>query len=1224
MPLATYARTDFRGGLWGKWSQGRHNDPKYLTALNACLNGLPVETGTWVRRPGFSHAGFTRGGAPGRAIRFDFEEVTAPYSIEFTDGHMRLRSGLAPVTTNDSTAVTSISSANPAVMTVGTAVTWATGDQVFLSGLSPNPLIENRVLALTKLTTTTFSLTDAITGANINGASLAAIGANAVANRILDITTPYIGGSWAMLRSVQAEETAIFLQGTVAPQALSTTADPMGSTFATFQFGAVTFEDGPYLDPPTNGAQLTANQLTGIVQLTLSFPTWVSTTSYAAGDFVTDGSINWESLIDQNINNPPIVSQATNNSTAAGNATLHFASTTNIVVGMTITNSTHSTVIPANTTVLSKTSNTVVMSANATGAGVSNGDTIVFTSPSAWSQTSGNAVVNNGQGFLQTDIGRLIRLFSEPAIWLIGSTYAAGAVVSYNPSGMPGQTTYWQSLTSSNVGNAPGTDLTNWEILEQGGTSSPSIWTWGKITSLLSTIPNNPSGIAQIGNMTGNGGLSAAFNGNTDQNGASSAETSNANSGSTGSSNESITGYVGQNFSGCSTTSYDIQSATVYPSSDEAFAQITLLVEGTGSPTAALSNVNLVAYLYGSNSAPGSATNGTLLGQTAVVSGASYPAIGIGSQTYSFGSGPINISSNNTTTSYKYLWVVFGLSYTITGTKPPFSTLGWTATAALYVAQVELVPPPGTGSTASGVNIELLGPALLYSQTIRTWRLGVYSNTTGWPTCGTYIDGRIALSGVVANRVDMCVANGITNDSAGTTINFAPTDQYDNVLDSSGISVVFDAPDANPLYWMVPDQQGILAGTPGGEWLIYAPTQGGFAPNNIAARRVTKIGVANIEPQRTEHTIVFVQKFLRKIVEYFADVFSGKFTAPNIIQDAKQLTVNDIQELAYQQELAPEVWARVNYGLIGCTYKRDTLMTSQGPTMNGWHQHTLGNSGNIEYLCNGSSVDGNLDALTIVSKDPTTGLRSVLILGDILDEGSTLAEASYVDSGITPTSTSAVAVGAGFPYGGLQLNGLWPLNGLTVTAWLGGLDCGDYVVSNGSIQVPFGDGIGGGQGSFPAATNRNDQGLFTASFVSTGITGNNITMWTGTMPMRVGFTYTSRGQITRPLAPQESGARNGPAFGKQARNHYMMLQVEGTQGVSFGNKFNDLNQPLTAASFKMIDNVTPYTIDQQFTGIYRDQPNTDYSFDEMPCWQVTRPFICNVNAVGAATEAQDI
>lgn len=80
----------------------------------------------------------------------------------------------------------------------------------------------------------------------------------------------------------------------------------------------------------------------------------------------------------------------TNGTTASGNNTLHFASVPSwIVAGMTIRDSTTSASISAGTTVVSTTSTTVVMSANAAGAGVGGTDVITFSAFPAASASSG-------------------------------------------------------------------------------------------------------------------------------------------------------------------------------------------------------------------------------------------------------------------------------------------------------------------------------------------------------------------------------------------------------------------------------------------------------------------------------------------------------------------------------------------------------------------------------------------------------------------------------------------------------------------------------------------------------------------------------------------------------------------------------------------------------------------------------------------------------------------
>jgi hypothetical protein len=68
---------------------------------------------------------------------------------------------------------------------------------------------------------------------------------------------------------------------------------------------AAVFNDGPYLDPFTNGVQATPGAKVGIVTITLAFPAYVATKAYRIGDFVTSGGVNYISLVDQNVGSAP-------------------------------------------------------------------------------------------------------------------------------------------------------------------------------------------------------------------------------------------------------------------------------------------------------------------------------------------------------------------------------------------------------------------------------------------------------------------------------------------------------------------------------------------------------------------------------------------------------------------------------------------------------------------------------------------------------------------------------------------------------------------------------------------------------------------------------------------------------------------------------------------------------------------------------------------------------
>lgn len=1094
MPAASWAQTSFLGGEWSKTAQGRFEDPAYEIALNVCLNGLPIESGAWTRRPGTAHAGTTRGGGQGRVIEFNFAQASA-YTVEFTDGHVRFRSGTSLVTTNDSVGITSISTANPAVVQTAAAVTWATGDQAYFTLLGTTaPTLQNRVFALTKVDTTHFSLSDPVTGANIDGSTLGWISTPAaLINRVLDLATPYVGSLWSSVRGVQTDlplitgstPAMVLLHASFAPYLLQVTAAPTSSAFATFSLAPATFKDGPYLDPVPGGALLTPTNVIGVINLTLSFAAWDSTRAYQTGDFVTFSSVNYQSLSDANFNNQP------------------------------------------------------------------------DTHPALWKQVSaGSALGPNG--FVGSDVGRMIRLLSEPSVWFGGTSYGTGALVAY---GTPA--TYWVSLTSSNLGNIPGTDTTHWAIA-----TNAARWTWGKITGLLNQISQS-TGVA-FGSMTGAGGLAAAFDGVVQQDTTHGAEedATSVNSAFI------LDSYVGKNYSG---SPQKVAFVTLHSSTDAGFTfSVINTTLGPIDQNRSLYFTQTSFFLRGNNSAPASPSDGTLLGSAQVINSAA---------------GPLVITSKDQNTAYNYIWVE--ITSTVAGAALPAGAAFVDITYFHYIAEMQIFSPLGTG-TSTGVTFQILGDPLLSENPVRTFRLGLYSNTTGWPAVGTYHeDGRLWLSGAVPNRID-----GSRSDDP---FNMAPTDPNGSVPDNAAISYTFASKDINPIRWMESDDRGIICGTQGAEWLVSATTQNlALSPTNIQAHPVTHYGSENIEPRRAGGTLVFVQRFGRKLLEYFADVFSGRLTAPNLTRDSRHLTESGLAEIAYQQELAPVVWGRRTDGtLVGWTYKRENMMSSQGPSFIGGHRHALGSGRLVESICAGPSTGGDLDTLTMVTNDPATSVRHVEILTDLFDEDAALTTAWFLDDAVAPSSytydlTLKVVI----------LNGLWHLNGKTVSVFMAGLDAGDYVVSGGQITVHI-DG--------------SANPYLTSDFVQPFLTD---------LPAVVGFTYNSDAQVLRPGPQKNSGAANGPAFGKVSRAHQIAALVEGTvgslngttaAGLQFGSFFDKLNP----AIFRNPDqSIIPPT--GVFDGVYWSPVDNPYTFDEgQLCWRISRPVPATIAAFSAFQMTQD-
>jgi hypothetical protein len=549
-----------------------------------------------------------------------------------------------------------------------------------------------------------------------------------------------------------------------------------------------------------------------------------------------------------------------------------------------------------------------------------------------------------------------------------------------------------------------------------------------------------------------------------------------------------------------------------------------------------------------------------------------------------------------------------------TGATPDITPTVWTIVSGLRAFWIYGVITAVNSSTS--VQFQIQGPgidSLRYTTPIELWRLGVYSDTTGWPTCGCYHEGRIWLGGAVSNRFDASMSNGLAPGS--NQILMSPTGEDGTVAISNGLSYTLNAKDVNQLLWMEPDQQGIIIGTKGGEWLVQATSQNlPLSPTNIQAHRYTTVGCANVEPRRTPLTLAFVQKQGRKVMEFFPDVYSGRFTAPNLTAVAKHLTVGGLLELAYQQELSPLLWSRRADGtLLGCTYKRESLMARELPTFGAWHQHALGSGRIVESIATCGNAAGTLDTLTIVSNDPATGIRWVEVLSDIPDENAGLTDAWNLDGSVAPSSYQINLV-TDVPVA-LGLNGLWHLNGKTVTVWAGGLDVGDWPVVNGSIAVPFGDGVNSG----PAGTS-NTTGPFRPGGGGYLLTPDFVNAFAGAMPIVVGFNYESRGQILRPNTQQESGARNGPAFGKKKLQNMIAIYAVNTQGVEYGTDFG--TGRMQPAYFRDKAGTT-IPINTTYTGIFWDTIGDDWSYDGMLAWRVTRPYPATIAAIGGFLKTND-
>lgn len=209
----------------------------------------------------------------------------------------------------------------------------------------------------------------------------------------------------------------------------------------------------------------------------------------------------------------------------------------------------------------------------------------------------------------------------------------------------------------------------------------------------------------------------------------------------------------------------------------------------------------------------------------------------------------------------------------------------------------------------------------------------------------------------------------------------------------------------------------------------------------------------------------------------------------------------------------------------------------------------------------------------------------------------------------------------------LVLTGFHYAIGATLSVYLAGLDCGDYVVAaDGTIVVPY---------------QSDPDLLLTPAYLvaidaaapdGAGMWGNSLefvshlTVTVGgiptdiVVPLVVGYTYNSDGQIVRPQTMSDLKTKLGPGMGQIRRTHQYAMQLHETVGLSVGTDFGATLQPCGFKSY-----INGPALDQAtgFTGIIQESLEADYDFDNMISWRVSRPYTATVIALTGFVETSE-
>lgn len=359
------------------------------------------------------------------------------------------------------------------------------------------------------------------------------------------------------------------------------------------------------------------------------------------------------------------------------------------------------------------------------------------------------------------------------------------------------------------------------------------------------------------------------------------------------------------------------------------------------------------------------------------------------------------------------------------------------------------------------------GPAASATTATVNWRLGLYSDTTGFPAHATFFQDRLcfggggyerAFTGAVLtvtdkyrktpDRVDLSKTGGY----GPTFVLMAPTEVDGAVSDDNAISKTLPSRQVNAIQWMASDSDGLLIGTTGQEWSLRASNLNEvITPSNARPEVLSTTGSSNIRPVQAESGLLFVQRARRKLFDMLYSIDVDRLKPRDLTLAAEHITKTQLVQLSYQQEPINVIWAIKEDGtLLGFTYYSDEKVFA-------WHRHIIGGfsdaNGTIAKVTNIAvipSSTGDRDELWLVVKRYINGRDRYYIEKmeryyeddiDLKDNISTDSSYSFNATDINNITDTNIVRGLNY------------LEGETVSILLDGKSHNSLVVTDGKITL---------------------------------------------------------------------------------------------------------------------------------------------------------------------------
>lgn len=332
-------------------------------------------------------------------------------------------------------------------------------------------------------------------------------------------------------------------------------------------------------------------------------------------------------------------------------------------------------------------------------------------------------------------------------------------------------------------------------------------------------------------------------------------------------------------------------------------------------------------------------------------------------------------------------------------------------------------------SSTTVVTIKIYGQALPDTSPIATWRLGAFSEESGWPGCNALFKERLWWGRTDAKPVS---AFGSKQGE------FTDHGVSDPLLETDAVAITLLSSQMNELLWLSDDEDLITGSS--GQIRSIGPSDitTDFSATNVTQRKGPTSGAARIQPLSIGGVTLYVGAGAKKIRELVLGD-QNRYVAPELSLIGEHYFKSGITDWAFSEKPDPTIYVVTGDGLlVAVTYDREQKVL-------GFARHDVG--GTIESVAVINGETEGYDDVYLVVKRTINGsvVRYIEVLENPFDpETDEVEDAFFVDCGLTYSGSSATTI-----------TGLDHLEGESVIALAGGNVVTGLTVSSGQVTLPY-------------------------------------------------------------------------------------------------------------------------------------------------------------------------